>query len=72
MAKEAKKERFKVVYRQVTGLVDEAKMVLVDLKTGVNYLFMQSGYAGGLTPLLDENGKPVITEISEDDKGFFE
>lgn len=72
MAKEAKKERFKVVYRQVTGLVDEAKMVLVDLKTGVNYLFMQSGYAGGLTPLLDENGKPVITEVDSDDKGFFE
>lgn len=72
MAKEAKKERFKVVYKQVTGLVDEAKMVLVDLKTGVNYLFMQSGYAGGLTPLLDENGKPVITEVDSEDKGFFE
>lgn len=72
MAKAAKKERFKVVYREVTGLVDEAKVVLIDLKTGVNYLFVQSGYAGGLTPLLDENGKPVISEVDAEDKGFFE
>ena len=24
-------------------------------------MFKSSGYAGGLTPLLDVNGKPVIT-----------
>lgn len=34
--------------------------VVVDKKTGVNYLFVQSGYSGGLTPLLDREGKPVI------------
>lgn len=72
MAKAEKKERFKVAYKEVTGLSDEAKVVLIDLKTGVNYLFMQSGYAGGLTPLLDENGKPVISEVDSEDKGFFE
>ena len=72
MAKAAKKERFKVVYSEVTGLSDEAKVVLIDLETGVNYLFVRSGYAGGLTPLLDENGKPVITEVDAEDKGFFE
>ena len=33
----------------------------IDTETGVNYLFVQGGYAGGLTPLLDKNGKPVIT-----------
>ena len=36
-------------------------MVLVEKTTGVNYLFVQSGYAGGLTPLLDAEGNPVIT-----------
>ena len=36
--------------------------VIVDRETGVNYLFIQSGYAGGLTPLLDAEGKPVITK----------
>lgn len=25
-----------------------------------------SGYAGGLSPLLDKNGKPIITEIKTD------
>ena len=37
--------------------------IWVDMKTGVNYIFTQSGYAGGMTPLLDREGKPVITTI---------
>jgi hypothetical protein len=39
--------------------------VIIDAETGVNYLFVQQGYAGGLTPLLDKNGKPVITPPNE-------
>ena len=39
--------------------------VIVDAETGVNYLFVVHGYAGGLTPLLDKNGKPVITPPNE-------
>ncbi|HOG01453.1 MAG: hypothetical protein BWY35_01840 [Firmicutes bacterium ADurb.Bin248] len=35
--------------------------IWVDTKTGVNYFFHQAGYAGGLSVLLDETGKPVIT-----------
>ena len=38
--------------------------IWVDRFTGVNYLFHQSGYAGGLTPLLDSDGKPIITSVS--------
>ena len=37
------------------------KMILVDRQTGVNYLFVASGYAGGLTPLLNPDGSPVVT-----------
>lgn len=33
----------------------------MDRETGVNYLFHAAGYAGGLTPLLDAEGKPVIS-----------
>lgn len=36
--------------------------VIVDRETGVNYLFVNYGYSGGLTPLLDSEGKPVVTE----------
>ena len=35
----------------------------VDRETGVNYLFHASGYAGGLTVLLDRDGKPVISSL---------
>ena len=55
----AKEKRFEKVYSQDLG----AMMILVDKETGVNYLFASSGYAGGLTPLLDREGKPVVTPV---------
>ena len=57
-----KDERFIKTYSQ--GKL-EGNEIWVDKVTGVNYLFHFSGYAGGITPLLDENGKPVITKIEE-------
>lgn len=60
MSKE--KDRFQKVYSQ--GKL-EGMEIWVDKITGVNYVFHFAGYSGGLTPLLDENGKPVITPISK-------
>ena len=37
--------------------------IWVDTKTGVNYLFHAAGYAGGLTPLLNPDGTPVVTSV---------
>ena len=59
-----KEERFVKVYSENLG----SEFILVDKKTGVNYLFVQSGYAGGLTPLLDREGKPIITSIPREDE----
>ena len=42
--------------------------VLVDRKTGVNYLWTVSGYAGGLTVLVDAEGKPIVTPVPADDE----
>ena len=42
--------------------------VLVDRKTGVNYLFAQAGYAGGLCVLVDRDGKPIVTPIPRDEE----
>ena len=42
--------------------------IWVDTKTGVNYLFHASGYAGGLTPLLNPDGTPVVTPVPEQNK----
>ena len=32
-------------------------------ETGVNYLFHACGTAGGMTPLLDRDGKPIVSPI---------
>ena len=56
-------KRFIKTYTQST-FGTETK-ILVDRETGVNYLFHQSGHAGGLTPLLDKDGKPVVTTVEE-------
>lgn len=61
----AKKEnRFIKVYSQSGGFSGNHMAIYVDKETGVNYLFTQSGYAGGLTPLLNRDGTPVITPVS--------
>ena len=57
--------------RFVKGYSDGAfgsNEIWVDKKTGVNYLFHASGYAGGLTPLLDRDGKPIITAVPTEEK----
>ena len=56
----AKNDRFEKIYTQGTLNVIE---IWVDKETGVNYIFRQSGYAGGMTPLLDRDGKPVISPV---------
>ena len=56
------KDRFEKVYSQGAVNVTE---IWVDKETGVNYLFHSAGYAGGMTPLLDAEGKPVVTKRSE-------
>ena len=42
--------------------------IWVDTKTGVNYIYRQSGYSGGMTPLLSADGKPVVTLVASDFK----
>lgn len=56
----AKERRFEVIYKDNGGLSAPAVKILLDTVTGVQYLFTQEGYAGGLTPLLNRDGTPVI------------
>lgn len=57
----AKKEkRFEQVFTQDMGTLK----IWVDKQTGVNYLYIQNGYGGGLTPLLNRDGTPVITQVN--------
>ena len=54
-------ERFEKTYSQGAINVTE---IWVDKKTGVNYLFHAAGYSSGLTPLLDRDGKPVVSNVT--------
>ena len=65
----AKKDnRFEVVFRDGSSIREEGqRQILVDTETGVNYLVWKAGYAGGITPLLDRDGKPVISAVLKKD-----
>ena len=55
------KERFEVVFTDGSNIKNSGmRQILVDRETGVNYLVWNSGNAGGITPLLDSEGKVVI------------
>ena len=55
-------DRFEVVYQENYTPGMNEKMIFVGKETGVNYLFVREGYAGGLTPLLDAEGELIITK----------
>ena len=61
----ADEKRFVKTYNQ--GFWDRTMEIWVDKKTGVNYLVTQSGYSGGMTVLVDANGKPIISRIPEEE-----
>ena len=60
MAKEKKEKRFIVTQTQSGGFTGPGLYVIVDKQTGVNYVY---GYGGGLTPLLNRDGTPVVTPV---------
>ena len=59
----AKKEKRFIKVLSEGGFTTPATYILVDRQTGVNYLYASSGYGGGLTPLLNRDGTPVITPV---------
>lgn len=36
-------------------------VIVTDTETGVQYLYVSNGYGGGLTVLVDETGKPIVS-----------
>ena len=50
-----KDKRFEIVYQE--GGFMGAKTIYVDKETGVNYLFIVSGYAGGIDAVVGCGGK---------------
>ena len=58
----AKEKRFIKTYSQGCGTNE----IWVDTQTGVNYFYHNGGYGGGITPLLDQLGKPIVTPITKE------
>lgn len=56
-------DRFLKTYSQGSSF-STLTQIWVDKQTGVNYLFQANGYAGGLTPLLNRDGTPVVTLVN--------
>lgn len=59
----AKDNRFEKVYSQST--LSGSTQIWIDKQTGVNYIYHSSSYGGGITPLLDKYGKPVVTPVAD-------
>lgn len=55
--------RFRTIHKESEGIT--RRIILVDTTTGVCYLEFSRGSAGGLTPLLDAHGKPVVASPGE-------
>ena len=53
-------KRFEKIYSQGVANITE---IWVDRETGVNYLYHASGYSGGLTVLVDREGRPVVSPV---------
>ena len=51
-------DRFKIINDTNNGL--GYSQIIVDKETGVMYLFRGAGYRGGLTVMVDADGKPLI------------
>ena len=56
-----KEKRFEIVHTE-SSKAFSGTMILIDKQTGVHYLYVASGYGGGLTALLDSDGKPIISK----------
>jgi len=60
-----KNKRFVKVYEE--GGMLSAFAIFIDRLTGVNYLMHMSGESESMTPLLDPNGRPIVTPLYDMD-----
>lgn len=68
LKKEKKPDRFVCVSQEGSELSDKGqRAIFVDRETGVNYLYIKTGYSGGLTVMVDGDGKPIVTPVQDQD-----
>ncbi len=73
MSKEKQEKRFVQVFSEDCGFFDPESSLVVDRETGVTYLIIRNTFGSGITPLLNSDGKPVITKpedtVTKENKG---
>ena len=62
-----KEDRFIKTVVDTGGFNDSRMEIYVDRQTGVNYLFASYGNAGGLTVMVDRDGKPIVTSVPREE-----
>ena len=60
--KRQNEERFVLLEEEGLVIMGSGRVLLVDRVTGVTYLLV---YGAGITPLIDADGKPIITPLPE-------
>lgn len=60
--KRQNEERFVLLEEEGSVIMGSGRVLLVDRVTGVTYLLV---YGAGITPLIDADGKPIITPLPE-------
>lgn len=66
----AKKEQRFIKVAEDGGFFNGANEVWVDTQTGVQYLYHCAGQSGGLTVLVDAEGKPLLYHKTPDAPEF--
>ncbi|AZI45378.1 hypothetical protein EHF33_20935 (plasmid) [Deinococcus psychrotolerans] len=56
----SKEKRFEVVHEDKS--LGELTRIMRDRETGVCYLYQWAGTGGGLTVLVDKDGKPIVMD----------
>ncbi|WP_165211277.1 DUF6440 family protein [Streptococcus tangpeifui] len=67
--KSSKDKRFKKIFSERAAM-NNITEIWIDCKTGVNYLWHSASSGGGLTPLLDKDGQPVVTPVEDGDSAY--
>lgn len=62
MSKEKQEKRFVQIFSEDSGFFGPESSLVADRETGVAYHIIWNVFGSGITPLLNSDGKPVITQ----------
>lgn len=57
-----KEKRFEIILEENHSIGVDGIKIIRDKETGIQYLFNRNGNAGGMTVLLDKDGKPIVSK----------